>query len=199
LEALITAFAVPPAFSPSSSTASLVIEAVIIENAELHVEDKKMPTAGPAPELISLEPGKILDLIGAKQTQYYALWAVYTAVQFSAATYGVGRTLSWPVALAVLFGVWTFNFGHLGFVLQCVKQLNHLQRLLLLSISAERSAYHTEVEKFYRSISESTFFWKLRHAPSENRSYFWNSTVHILIDVCASLALMLRAGVPVPG
>ena len=107
--------------------------------------------------------------------------------------------LSWSVALAVLLGFWTFNLGHLGFVLQCVRQLDRLQRLLLLSVSADRDLYDAEVKGFFHAISESSFFWEVRRETPESRSYFWNFTVHILIDVCASLALMLRAGVPVPG
>src|SRR4051794_1230497 len=102
-----------------------------------HMANQELPAFGMTSVPPTLEPSKILDIIGTKQTQYYALWAVYTAVQFSAATYGIGKTLSWSVAIAVLAGFWIFNLGHLGFVLQCVRQLDRLQQLLLLSASAD--------------------------------------------------------------
>lgn len=60
---------------------------------------------------------KLLDLLIGKQTQFYTLWGVYTAVQFTAGGFGSKDTLSRGVAYAVIAGVWAFNFGHLGFVL----------------------------------------------------------------------------------
>jgi hypothetical protein len=67
--------------------------------------------------LEKIESPKILDLIVSKQTQYYTLWGVYTAVQFAAGSFQSGGKLSLGVGLAVLCGVWAFNLGHLGFVL----------------------------------------------------------------------------------
>lgn len=41
--------------------------------------------------LSKIEPAKVIDLIISKQTQYYSLWAVYTAVQFATAGFGNSR------------------------------------------------------------------------------------------------------------
>ena len=54
---------------------------------------------------------KLLDLLIGKQTQFYTLWGVYTAVQFTAGGLGSKDTLSPGVAYAVIAGVWAFNFG----------------------------------------------------------------------------------------
>jgi hypothetical protein len=144
----------------------------------------------------TIELGKILDLIGTKQTQYYALWAVYTAVQFSAANYGMGREVSYSLALFVLAGFWVFNLGHLGFVLQCVRQLDRLKLLLKASVTAGKPGYSEAFRKFVDNIGETDFFWKWHAEYAGGRSYFWNAFVHLFIDVCASAALLVRAGLP---
>jgi len=93
--------------------------------------------------LSTIEPSKIIDLIVSKQTQYYTLWGVYTAVQFAAGSYGYGHRLPLGVALAVFFGVWAFNFGHLGFVLRCVAQLNKLTIVLNAAIEENKNKYRS--------------------------------------------------------
>lgn len=140
----------------------------------------------------SIDLGKILDLIGTKQTQYYALWAVYTAVQFSAGSYGMGREISYSLALVVLAGVWAFNLGHLSFVLHCVRQLYRLEHLLKIVITPGKPLYQEELRRFIDSVGETIFLWRQR--PEYAKSYFWNIFVHLFIDICASLALLLRAG-----
>ena len=50
------------------------------------------PASNPA-AISKIEPTKILDLVISKQTHYYSLWAVYTAVQFAAASFGLGQRL----------------------------------------------------------------------------------------------------------
>jgi hypothetical protein len=72
--------------------------------------------------LSKIELPKIIDLIVSKQTQYYTLWGVYTAVQFAAGSYGYSHPVPLGVGLAVFFGVWAFNFGHLSFLLRCADQ-----------------------------------------------------------------------------
>jgi hypothetical protein len=109
----------------------------------------------------TIELGKILDLIGTKQTQYYALWAVYTAVQFSAANYGMGHEVSYSLALSVLAGFWAFNFGHLGFVLQCVRQLDRLKLLLKASVTAGKPGYSEAFREFVDNIGETDFFLEM--------------------------------------
>src|SRR4051812_34593328 len=95
----------------------------------------------------TIELGKILDLIGTKQKDYYALWAVYTAVQFSVANCCLGRDVSCPLAFVVLVGFWSFNLGHLGFVLQCVRQLDRLNLLLKASVTAGKPGYSETFRK----------------------------------------------------
>ncbi len=72
----------------------------------------------------------IIDLIVSQQNQYYTLWGVYTVVQFAAGSYGYGQPLSLELGLAVFFGVWAFNLGHLSFLLSCADQLDKLKVLI---------------------------------------------------------------------
>ena len=74
------------------------------------------PTAADPPAG-TITAGKIIDIMLNKQSQYYGLWAVYTAVQFTAGSFGGAGKLPLAVAVAVLIGVWIFNVGHLSFVL----------------------------------------------------------------------------------
>jgi hypothetical protein len=108
----------------------------------------------------TIELGKILDLIATKQTQYYALWAVYTAVQFSAANYGMGHKVPYLLAFAILVGFWAFNLGHLGFVLQCVRQLDRLKLLLKIVVTPGKSGYAEALHNFIDNVGEADFFWK---------------------------------------
>ena len=76
------------------------------------------------PSLPKIEGTKIPDIIISKQTQFYTLWGVYTVVEFTAGGFLGGQRISLATGFAVLIGVWLFNFGHLGFVLRCVEQLD---------------------------------------------------------------------------
>jgi hypothetical protein len=155
--------------------------------------------------LSTIEPPKIIDLIISKQTQYYTLWAVYTAVQFAAGGFGYGtKSLPLGVGLAVLAGVWAFNLGHLGFVLQCVTELNRLTIVLNAALDENMEAYRSALQGAFRDMAEGTFFWRVLKqgkqlkrgevAILENqlRSYGMNIFVHFWIDMCASLALLIR-------
>jgi hypothetical protein len=80
--------------------------------------------------LLKIETAKIVDLIVAKQTHFYSLWAVYTAVQFTAGSYGMGQSISFTAAIAVLAGV-----GHSILAISdlCSSALPSLRRLGMCS------------------------------------------------------------------
>jgi hypothetical protein len=139
----------------------------------------------------TIEPAKILDLIISKQTQYYTLWAVYTAVQFAAGGYGYGHPLPLGVGLAVLLGVWAFNLGHLGFVLQCVAQLNKLSVVLNAALHKPED-YENSLNDALEGMQEGGMFWKFLKQGKDLRSYRMNCFVHFFIDTCASVALLIR-------
>ena len=152
-----------------------------------------------------IEVSKVIDLIVSKQTQYYTLWGVYTAVQFAVGGYGYGRPLPLGVGLAVLLGVWAFNFGHLSFVLECVAQLNKLGDALKAAVDNEpndqsklqKASYQSALQKALEEMQKGGWFW--RHFKREEKhlkSYVMNSFVHFLIDICASLALLIRVDNP---
>ena len=143
-------------------------------------------------ETLKIEPSKIIDLIISKQTQYYTLWAVYTAVQFAAGNYGSNQRLSMAAGLAVFIGVWTFNLGHLGFVLRCVDQLDKLSRVLTAALNQEQAKYQDELQSAFADIKEGGLFWEFRKRENQERSYLMNTVVHLVIDTCASVALLTR-------
>ncbi len=147
--------------------------------------------------LSKIELPKIVDLIVSKQTQYYTLWAVYTAVQFAAGNYGYGHTLSMVNGLAVLFGVWAFNLGHLNFLLRCADQLEKLRAVLIAALDNNNEKYQSALREAFRNMSEVGLSERARQG-RYSRAYFFNRTtyVHLFIDLCASVALLIRIGNP---
>jgi len=143
---------------------------------------------------MTIEPGKIIDLISTKQTQYYVLWAGYTTVQFTAGSFGAKETLSHLVVYAVLAGVWMFNIGHLGFVLKCVEQLNKLTIALEAALRDNKQEFETAMKSALSDMGVGLYFWRTFGATRGHSSYFMNSLVHFWIDICASAALLWRAG-----
>jgi hypothetical protein len=142
---------------------------------------------------LKIEPDKIVDLIMSKQTQYYTLWGIYTVVQFTAASYGDNKTLSVGIALAVFAGVWAFNFGHLGFVLQCVAELNKLGMALRAASRGDgRESYDKAVKDAFQKIGAGDFFWHFLGRSMNGQGYRMNTFVHLFIDTCASIALLIR-------
>jgi hypothetical protein len=118
---------------------------------------------------------------------------VYTAVQFTAGSYGNNQILSLGVALAVFFGVWAFNLGHLGFVLECVAQLNRLSIALDIALRGDEEAkYDRAVQDAFANTEEGNFFWRFLGKSTHLRSYRMNAFVHLFIDTCASVALLIR-------
>ena len=142
--------------------------------------------------LLKVDPAKIIDLILSKQNQYYALWAGYTAVQFATASFGGGSGPSLGIAIAVLCGVWTFNLGHLGFVLRCSAQLDKLSAALDAAMKGDETTYGAAVKSAFTGITEGEMFWRRLAERGGSRSYGWNCFVHLFIDSCASVALLLR-------
>jgi hypothetical protein len=143
-------------------------------------------------EAFKVEPSRVIDLTISKQTQYYTLWAVYTAVQFAAGSYGSNQPLTMTAGLAVLVGVWMFNLGHLGFVLRCVEQLDKLGCALTAALNGEQAKYQTELGNAVGDMREGGFFWQFHKRQGQTRSYLLNTTVHLVIDTCASVALLTR-------
>jgi hypothetical protein len=139
-----------------------------------------------------VEFSKILDLTISKQTQYFTLWGVYTAVQFAASNFGYGHPLPLGMGLAVLLAVWAFNLGHLGFVLQCVDQLDKLDLALKAAFRNRPDEFYGAVQDAFTDTHEGEIFWnKLGSVPGV-RSYRWNIFVHLFIDTCASLSIVMR-------
>lgn len=144
------------------------------------------------PLMSEIDPPKVLDLIINKQTQYYTLWGVYTVVQLTAGSFGdSSKPLSPWVGLAVLFGVWTFNFGHLGFVLTSVDQLNKLSVVMNAALGGDKKEYQCSLRAF-KNMQDGILPWKLWLQSSDMRSYRMNSGVHLFIDTMATLAMLFR-------
>lgn len=151
-------------------------------------EDGQLPDS----LLSKVELPQIIDLIVNKQTQYYSLWAVYTAVQFAAGSYGYGHPLSLGLGIAVFIGVWAFNIGHLSFLLRCADQLDNLKDILLAALENDTKKYLDTLRKTFKKISEVGL--PENYKGCYTWTYFMNRTtyVHLLIDTCATAALVLR-------
>jgi hypothetical protein len=159
-----------------------------ISNAGTTVRDDTLWT--------NIEAAKIIDAIGVKQTQYYSLWAVYLVGQFAVGGYSSNQALSLGVGLTVLAGVWAFNLGHLSFVVQCTDQLNRLTAALNAALDGDPNKYKTALQNAFRNMEESCISWKFGRDESYPRSYIRNAFVHLFIDTCASIALLMRVDHP---
>ena len=135
---------------------------------------------------------KLLDLLMRKQTHFYTLWGVYTAVQFTAGGFGTKDTLSAGVVYAVILGVWAFNLGHLGFVLSCVQQISKL-RFALNHRLAGTEKFKEAARDALADMQESDFFWRFYANKRDRSKYILNTLTHVIIDSCASIALLYRA------
>ena len=146
--------------------------------------------------LLKIDAPKIVDLIMTKQTQLYGLWAVYTAVEFTAGSFGMGKPVPLGVAIAVWFGVWAFNFGHLGFVLQCLTELKVMRAALKAAVTNDKGAYQETLISAVNQIDEGCFFLFYYFKDDARKTYGMASFVHFFIDACASVALLIRVGNP---
>jgi hypothetical protein len=137
---------------------------------------------------------KLLDLLIGKQTKFYTLWGVYTAVQFTAGGFGTRETLSAGVVYAVILGVWAFNLGHLGFVLSCVRQINEMKAALDLILAVDAEKFWQTARNALAHMNEGQYIWKYYADKKRRATYITNTVVHLFIDICASIALLFRAG-----
>jgi len=135
---------------------------------------------------------KVVDLVGTKKAQYYTLWGVYAAVEWAASGYGSGRPLTLGVGLTVLTAVWLFNFGHLSFVLECIGEANKLSTALEAALNKDKVRYEESLYSALKETHQTGIFWT--HFNKENRlkSHVTNTLVHLNIDTCASIALLVR-------
>ena len=73
-----------------------------------------------------------------------------------------------PIALgtglAVFFGVWAFNFGHLGFVLRCAGQLDKLGDVLDAALDDDNKKYQSALRDTFRDMREVGFLWPLSNS-----------------------------------
>jgi hypothetical protein len=148
-------------------------------------------------ELMSkVDVSTVVTLIQTKQTEYFALWAVYTAVEFAAGSYGYGYSVPLVVGLAVLLGVWAFNLGHLCFVLGCVAQLNRLKIVLDAAVHENKQEFFSSLKVVLGKMQEDSLVSRLSDPGHPKRGYLMNSFVHLFIDSCASAALLARVDNP---
>jgi hypothetical protein len=200
MEQLLTAVIVAPfvitmvGFAVAIAFAPAVPNEIAPATGHDHIDAEE--TAADHSLMLKIDPPKIIDLIISKQTQYYTLWGVYTAVQFAAGSFGYSSPLPLGVGLAVLFGVWAFNLGHLGFVLQCVDQLNKLSVVMNAALKGDNNKYQSSLLDAFKGMQEGILFWKLFTRGNHLRSYRMNSFVHFFIDSCASVALLIRVDNP---
>jgi hypothetical protein len=81
------------------------------ENAEGAPRNEGRETPVNCELMSKVDVSTVVTLIQTKQTEYFALWAVYTAVEFAASSYGYGYSVPLGVGLAVLLGVWPSTSG----------------------------------------------------------------------------------------
>jgi hypothetical protein len=158
-------------------------------NVEKDAADRSLP---------KIDAPAIISLIVSKQTQYYTLWGGYTAVQFTAGGFGYsyGHTIPAGVGFAMLGGVWAFNLGHLGFVLQCIAQINKLIALLNATLAVGKLDQDS-LKAAFKDMQAGAYFWQFyKWNDPHLRSYIMNSFVHFFIDACASVALLTRVDGP---
>jgi hypothetical protein len=137
-----------------------------------------------------------VNLVFQKESQIQALWAVYTAVQFTYGGFGLSQyhdAIKMPFLLgaAITLGVWAFDIGHLSMILQCIKQKMAIEN----EIAGDAQLGDDEKQSIARMIDgneedmvdriyDRLFGWA---KPASIATF-----VHILIDCCASMALLLR-------
>jgi len=157
-------------------------------------KEQMKDSSSPEEILDGVGPSKLLDLLVGKQAQFYTLWGVYTAVQFTAGGFG-SKDLSAGVAYAVIAGVWAFNFGHLGFVLSCARQISTLQQALRYRLAGNTAEYTKIARTAIDNMDEAAFFWRFYAIKTDRSKYIVNTLTHFFIDSCASLVLLIRAGI----
>ena len=84
----------------------------------------------------------------------------------------------------------------LGFVLQCVAQLDKLSIALNAALQGKEEDYESAVKCALEGMHEGEMFWKFLKRRRGLRSYRMNCFVHFFIDTCASVALLIRIDNP---
>ncbi|MBK1662370.1 hypothetical protein [Paracraurococcus ruber] len=135
-----------------------------------------------------IEVARILDVLQAKQTQHDTLWAGYAVIQFTAAGFGEKSGLSTYSAVFVLLGFWGFNLGHLGFVLQCARQIGLYAAAPRAAVDRETD-HEAKLATALRETDASGYVFAVWSPSRMTSTSFWNSAVHLFIDTCASVSL----------
>lgn len=144
----------------------------------------------------SIEPSNIATLMGTKQTQFYSLWVVFAAVQLAIAGFGQVEQMNPYVVVAALVGFWAFNLGHLGFVLACQAQADRLRDALRIALTEGQSPkYDKAVQDALLDAPEALLFWRSAPPTIDSTVYRRSRLVHLLIDICASGAFLLRISI----
>jgi hypothetical protein len=135
---------------------------------------------------------KITDVINGyftKEGQYFQLWMAYTAVKFAEGTFGSSSgQLSLHTAGWIIAGVWLFNAGHLYFIIDCLRVMKSLQ-------SGIQGLAQKLPESNFKQASIAISGGELDVAKKDQRkfiSYTGNILTHLLIDCCATAAILSR-------
>ena len=133
----------------------------------------------------------MIDCLSNRQSQYYTLWGFYTVVQFSAGELGPTETLHINTVCAVLISVWVFNIGHLTFLLSCMAQINRLNAALNAVLSGNEIGQQLVRDAIVRTSVADALSTDLNDKFARH-GFEIIIVTHIVIDVCASLALIFR-------
>ena len=126
------------------------------------------------------ELSNAVTLFTQNNTNINSLWTVYVAATFALAGYGFsGPNIEIPTAIVVTAGFWAFALGHW----KLLKQALVINGSLSVEISQALKTSEEEDNQFpgsFRRLSD------MANPP-------WISlTIHLLIDMCCTLALWTR-------
>jgi hypothetical protein len=113
-------------------------------------------------------------------TSINSLWTVYVFATFALAGYGLSApTIEIEIAIVVTAGFWAFAFGHW----KLLKQALVINR----SLSVEISQALTTSEE-----GDNQFRGSFRHLSAMANPPLVSLAIHLLIDLCCTLALWTR-------
>ena len=123
---------------------------------------------------------KAVTLFTQNVTNINSLWTVYVVATFALAGYGLSAPkIETKTAIVVTAGFWAFTFGHW----KLLKQALVINRSLSVEIS---QALTTSEEK------DNQFQGSFRHLCAMANPPWISLVIHLLIDVCCTLALWTR-------
>lgn len=132
-------------------------------------------------EIASVKPYGLADATGlfSQQTSIMnGLWAVYGAVTFAIAGFGISSpTMTWGTALVVTIGFWVFTLSHLALIRQTLTILG---------------AVRGEIDEILTNKPSFRFHRTLRSVVQANNPLWISTVVHLMIDLCATGALLSR-------